>query len=258
MTPIQIKFFGGAKKSFMRDQIMLDRDSITIAAILEYLVQNKPKDTIPLDMENTLVAVNGVDTSALGGRGAVVVRGDTVSIIPVIHGGADMRLEVEGNLVEIFCMSGSAGFNHTFIDELRKKYDSLTIQGVSAKFVLGRSHIQKILYLVAHSRKNGITLARKYETDILARFANTTQISQAIALAGISRGEDFVLIAMGQASELDRLHSEIRPHGSQEQFQWADRSSLMDVFGITSRHMQAVDSDDPLEDILVEGAATLS
>lgn len=255
---IKVKLFGGAKKSFMRDAVAIDADSITVAGILEHLARNKPAGTAPLDAENVLIAINGADSSVLGGRSAVATRGDTVSIIPVIHGGSDMRFALEGRSVEVFCMRSREGLDRHYIDRLRERYPELMVQGISSEFVLGMSHIQKILYLSVLSERCGSTLARRLEADILARFACTTQISRAIKLAGISSGNDFVLIAMGSASELDRLQAEVGRSIEPGPFSWASQDRLMNQFGIAHECLRAVDSGSPLEDVLVEWAATLS
>lgn len=78
---------GGARKSFDSESIILDVNSITIGDLLEHLLSIKPNNTLDLDTKNILVAVNGIDSSALEGRNTLIQTNDTVSIIPVIHGG---------------------------------------------------------------------------------------------------------------------------------------------------------------------------
>ncbi len=85
---ITIKLLGGARKSFDSENIILDVNSITIDDLLEHLLSIKPNNTLDLDTKNILVAVNGIDSSALEGRNTLIQTNDTVSIIPVIHGGA--------------------------------------------------------------------------------------------------------------------------------------------------------------------------
>lgn len=84
---ITIKFLGGAKKSFGSESISIDSDSITVKTLLDHLISIKPENTIELDTKNILVAVNGVDSSALKGLDTLLHANDTVSIIPIIHGG---------------------------------------------------------------------------------------------------------------------------------------------------------------------------
>ncbi|MBI3254271.1 MAG: MoaD/ThiS family protein, partial [Nitrosopumilales archaeon] len=67
---ITVKLFGGAKKTFSTDQIIVNQDSLTIGELLDFLAKNKPKNTNELDTSNLLVAVNGVDSSTMGGFSA--------------------------------------------------------------------------------------------------------------------------------------------------------------------------------------------
>ena len=64
---ITVKLIGGAKKSFATDKIVLERDVITINELISHLVQIKPKNTLEFDTKNLIIAVNGVDCSALLG-----------------------------------------------------------------------------------------------------------------------------------------------------------------------------------------------
>ena len=84
---IQVKFLGGAKKSFSTDSIKIEKSNITIQGLLDILLDSKPKNTIEFDEKNILIAINGVDSSALDGKNTILQDNDTVSIIPVIHGG---------------------------------------------------------------------------------------------------------------------------------------------------------------------------
>jgi len=65
---IMIKLVGGAKKSFLTDEIKIDKSDITIQELLGLLLNLKPINTPNLDVENILIAVNGVDSSAMDGR----------------------------------------------------------------------------------------------------------------------------------------------------------------------------------------------
>ena len=89
---ITVKFLGGAKKSFSIDQLEINKSDISINELLEILLSIKPKNTLNLDIDNILIAINGIDSSAIEGKMTIVKNGDIVSIIPVIHGGASKRL----------------------------------------------------------------------------------------------------------------------------------------------------------------------
>ena len=64
---IYVKLIGGAKKSFNSDQLEIEESEISIQALLDLLLKLKPHNTSDLDIENILIAVNGSDSSAMGG-----------------------------------------------------------------------------------------------------------------------------------------------------------------------------------------------
>jgi len=86
-----VKLLGGAKKSFSTDKIVLEKNTSTINELINHLMQIKPKDTLEFDTKNLLIAVNGVDSSALQGYDTKLSGNDEISIIPIIHGGSSRR-----------------------------------------------------------------------------------------------------------------------------------------------------------------------
>ena len=103
---ITVKLLGGAKKSFVSDIIKINENDLTIQKLLNILLEKKPKNTPDLDLNNTLVAVNGVESSALNGVQTKLKTNDVVSIIPIIHGGTNSRIQfkISSSLIE-FCLS---------------------------------------------------------------------------------------------------------------------------------------------------------
>lgn len=253
---ITIKLLGGAKKSFGTDQISADLDGKSIKALLEYLVSIKPRDTMALDTKNILVAVNGVDSSALQGHDTALRAGDTVSIIPIIHGGSRMQIKIGGHTVELFSVSHQRGRNYDLLDSIRKKFPDLVMEGISSKCVLGVTHAKKIIGLSMYAQKHGLLLSKKLHTDILLRFASTTQISAAIKKVGIDSDKDFTIIAIGKKSSRDRLWKYLAPYLSYHNYSKNARH-LQNLFKISKGHIGAASSETPLEDLLVEKAAVL-
>ena len=86
---ITVNFTGGAKKWFNLPQMTIERNDLSIQQLLNYLVEIKPKDTVNFDSKNLLIAVNGIDSSALHGFETKLKSNDLVNIIPVIHGGSN-------------------------------------------------------------------------------------------------------------------------------------------------------------------------
>ncbi|WP_255486607.1 KEOPS complex subunit Cgi121 [Candidatus Nitrosotenuis sp. DW1] len=254
---LSIKLLGGAKKSFGTDLLQVDLDGIPINALLEHLLSIKPKDTMTLDTKNILVAVNGVDSSALDGYDTVLRKNDVVTIIPIIHGGAHARnrFQVCAKSAELFCVR-VPGKNYDFLNSARKNFPDLTLEGISSRHILGVQHAKKIVGLSLFAQKHNSLLSKKLETDILLRFGMTTQISDAVKTVGIANSDVFAIIAIGKKSSLDGLYEFLEPFLTRVSFE-NNSGVIQKQFKITKRHLGSVDSKTPLEDILAEKAAVL-
>ena len=92
---ITVKLIGGAKKSFLKDQFEINASDITILELFNLLLKLKSNNSPELDTKNILIAINGVDSSAINGQSTIIKNNDLVSIIPVIHGGSSKKLNFE-------------------------------------------------------------------------------------------------------------------------------------------------------------------
>ena len=255
---ITVKLVGGAKKSFLQDQLVIDASDITILELFDLLLKLKPDNSLDFDIKNILIAINGVDSSAMNGQSTIIKNNDLVSIIPVIHGGSSKKLnfEIAKKQIQVIEIKNQKTIDVKFIDELRKKFPKIQLQAISTTFVLNDSHLKKILSLSLESEKNNLLLSNKLETDILMRFALTTQISAAIDTVGIKSHSNFILIAIGNKKILQLLSDDVSLK-SVSMFQKNNDLFLRKYFKITKKQLDVVHSKMPLEDILVEKAAIL-
>ncbi len=258
MDMFSVKFVGGAKKSFPIEHLKIDKSDITIQELINLLLELKPADTPKLDTENVLIAINGADSFAIDGKSTIIKDDDVVSIIPVIHGGASKKLtfEFSKKQIQIMEIKGQKTINPKFIDDLRKKYPKIILQAVSSDLILNSYHLQKIISLSINSQTNNILLSNKLETDILMRFALSTQISFAIKNAGIKPKTNFILITMGNKKTLSSFYDELKPI-SVNLFSKNNELYLKKHFKITEKHIDSISSKNQLADILVEKAAVL-
>jgi len=254
-----VKLFGGAKKSFSTDKIVLEKNPSTINELISHLMQIKPKDTLEFDTKNLLIAVNGIDSSALQGYDTKLNANDEISIIPIIHGGSSHRIQfsVAQSNVEIFDISFDKRFHRGFLDELRNMHKHLIIQAINPQFLLSVQHAKKILAISLHAKKTNTMLSKKIETDILLRFAATTQISAAIKIAGRKMNTDCLVIAMGKKSSLSRLYSELKMFLNPKPLSRNNHLFLKRQFNVSKNQLSVVQSNDALEDIIVEKATVL-
>ena len=253
-----VKFLGGAKKSFSKEYLKIDKSDISIQELIDLLLELKPDDYPKLDTDNVLIAINGSDSSAMDGKSTKIKNNDVVSIIPVIHGGSSKKITFEcaKQQIQAIEIKGQKSIDVKFIDDLRKRYPRLVLQAVSSNFILNKYHLKKIISLSFESKKNDILLSNKFEIDVLMRFALTAQISNAIKQVGIKPKDNFILIAIGNKKILNLLHGELLPI-SESIFSKNPNLYLKKYFKITKKHVDSIHSKTPLEDILVEKAAIL-
>ena len=256
---IVVKLIGSAKKSFLPDQVFLEKSGLTIDELINHLLKIKPDNTLELDTKNLLIAVNGIDSSTLDGFKTKLKDNDIVSIIPIIHGGSSRRIQfsIMNSNVELFDIANDKKFHIEFLDELRLKYPSLILQSINSQFILGINHVKKILSVSLYARKNNSLLSKKIETDILLRFAITTQISSAIEIAGQKPNKDFLIIAIGKKSTLGKIYSDLKSYLNAKSLSKNNQLYLKKQFKIPNKQLDAVYSKNPLEDLLVEKATIL-
>ena len=118
-------------------------------------------------------------------------------------------------------------------------------------------HAKKILAISLHAKKTKTMLSKKIETDILLRFAATTQISTAIKVAGRKMNMDCLVIAIGKKSSLSRLYSEFKPFLNPQPLSRNNHPFLKRQFNVSKNQLSVVQSKDSLEDIIVEKATIL-
>ncbi len=255
---ITIKFLGGARKSFSSEILNLKIDSITISDLVQYLQSIISSDHPALDVNNILVAVNGIDSSALEGKDTMIKGGDIVSIIPLVHGGSFTKTQFQILKTNVLLM----GIKKTnldligILDTLRKQHPKLVIQIIRANMILNVNHVKKILRISLAAKSTNTMLSDTLESDILLRFACTRQITDAIKKAGIQTNKDSLLIIMGKKSEIEKIEDKIKdlpkinvlPHNSK---------FIKKQFGITKKELNSVISENPLEDLLAERSAIL-
>jgi len=255
---VTVNFTGGAKKWFNLTHLTIDKHDLNIQQLLKHLIEIKPKDTIDFDNSNLLIAVNGIDSSALNGFETKLKPNDIVNIIPIIHGGSEERIKFKifNNNIELFEFKKTPNMSDDFLASLRAEFPNVIIQAISSKFILNEEHVKKILSLSILAKKHNTLLSKKLEVDMLLRFAGTTQISVAINHLGIIRNQNFLLIVIGKKLFLNKLHKRIAPN-LVTPFSSNNSLTLKNHFNISKKSLDVIDSKTQLEDFLVEKASIL-
>ena len=254
---INVNFIGGARKSFQTDSLEITQKIETISELITYLISQKPENTPDFDGKNLLIAVNGVDSSALAGIDTKLNSNDVVNIIPIIHGGSktNVSFDVNNHKIGLFEINKSNS-NKDYLLSLRKKFPKLYLQAISSKFILDKEHAKKIISISINKKLKNQLLSEKLETDLLLRFASTTQINDAIKNVGLSKSQNFILIAIGSKSHQKKL-SEIINDDLDVIFKKNNQNFLKNYFQISSKTLNSIESKTPLTDLLVEKASIL-
>jgi len=254
---INVNFIGGARKSFQTDSLEITQNIETISELITYLISQKPENTPDFDGKNLLIAVNGVDSSALAGIDTKLNSNDVVNIIPIIHGGSktNVSFDVNNHKIGLFEINKSNS-NKDYLISLRKKFPKLYLQAISSKFILDKEHAKKIISISINKKLKNQLLSEKLETDLLLRFASTTQINDAIKNVGLSKSQNFILIAIGSKSYQKKL-SEIINDDLDIIFKKNNQNFLKNYFQISSKTLNSIESKTPLTDLLVEKASIL-
>ena len=254
---ITVNFTGGARKSFQIDSLEITKNLNNISELITYLISQKPENTPDFDGKNLLIAVNGVDSSALDGINTQLKSDDVVNIIPIIHGGSisNITFTIKNQKIRLFEIKKSNAKNE-YLLLLRKKFPTLYLQAITSKFILNKEHAKKIITISVNQKLKDQLLSDKIETDLLLRFSNTTQINNAIKIVGISKTENFILIAIGNKSNLTKLHKTISDD-LDIIFKNNNSNFLKKYFEISNQTMNSIESKTPLTDLLVEKASIL-
>jgi tRNA threonylcarbamoyladenosine modification (KEOPS) complex Cgi121 subunit/molybdopterin converting factor small subunit len=256
---ITVKLLGGTRRFFSSDKLEIEKEAMTVTDLLEYLKRSMPSNHPSLDINNILVAVNGVDSSALEGINTSLKDGDIISIIPVVHGGTIRKVHFRFGVdyIELVRLGKHVNDPINFLEIIRQRYPNLVIQGIRSKYIVSEEHAKKVVAISLAARKAGTLLSNKIETDILMRFAHTRQISDAINKVGLRKGRDFILILIGKKSSIAKLFREIMPMIKPFELGIGNSNFIKNEYSMTKKQLDCVISKRPLEELLAEKSAVL-
>lgn len=295
---ITVRLLGGAGKAVGAGTIEIDSDSATVGDILDMLesrtsgafgasnvlVAVNGADSSAAGGARAAVRA-GDDVAVIpvvhggeheeGGRGGggpqaralvsialAAARGRRPAAGKAEASGAAARSGNRGRTLEAYvvCSGRRGGGILPSLDDLRAEFPPVSMQVVSGRFVLGASHLRRVAAVSAEAERRHTMLARRIETDILARLAGTSQISEAIRAAGRSgtSAGTYVVLAVAPAGRLGPLRSRLAPLAAPSpQLPASNARFLARRFGIGAARRSAVPGAGtrPLEDLLVEAAA---
>ena len=83
---IEINLLGGIKKLVGHSNLKLNEESSSVKGIISYLENNYYSNNA-INKNDIMIAINGIESSLLGGYNAKISSGDIVTILSVVHGG---------------------------------------------------------------------------------------------------------------------------------------------------------------------------
>ncbi|MGG6459886.1 MAG: KEOPS complex subunit Cgi121 [Candidatus Eiseniibacteriota bacterium] len=91
------------------------------------------------------------------------------------------------------------------IHNLRELSSVVKVQCVHSHIVFGMNHLMRVIEITLELWSRGIRISRSLETDLLMRLCCTDQISKAIGLGGLKKGQPgcFILISQDKNSILE-------------------------------------------------------
>jgi molybdopterin synthase sulfur carrier subunit len=83
---IKINLLGSIKKLIGQSNLQLNEESSNVQGIISYL-ENNYNSNNKINENDIMVAINGIESSLLGGYNAKISSGDVVTILSIVHGG---------------------------------------------------------------------------------------------------------------------------------------------------------------------------
>ena len=83
---IEINLLGGIKKLVGHSKLKINEESSSVKGIISYLENNYYSNNT-INKNDIIIAINGIESSLLGGHNAKISSGDVVTILSVVHGG---------------------------------------------------------------------------------------------------------------------------------------------------------------------------
>lgn len=150
----------------------------------------------------------------------------------------------------------------SFLSKVSKKFPNIELYLINADFCVSPNHAKWLAIQYLEAKKRGLSYAKK--VDLILRFALNLQIDRAIEKAGYKKGEDTIVIAIGDKKEIKEIKDIMRDYGKiDEKIVYADNkriNKLKKVHKISSLSLNSTIAEskiDKLSHILCERAATL-
>jgi tRNA threonylcarbamoyladenosine modification (KEOPS) complex Cgi121 subunit len=95
------------------------------------------------------------------------------------------------------------------LDDFRKEFPGIFIQGVNFDIIYNYEHIYEILKISNFAKKRNIMCSNKIELDFLLRIVGTNQILQAINIGGLKINNYAVFVIVATRMQIDEIKQKL-------------------------------------------------
>lgn len=95
------------------------------------------------------------------------------------------------------------------LDDFRKEFPGIFIQGINFDIVYNYEHIYEILKISNFAKKRNIMCSNKIELDFLLRIVGTNQISQAINKGGLKINNYAIFVIVATRMQLEEIKQKL-------------------------------------------------
>lgn len=147
------------------------------------------------------------------------------------------NLHDQTKCVEIVVQPKKSNVPKDFLEDLRKEFPRITIQIIAVHAVYSPEHLMWVVRQSWLAKARASMLARRVEIDILMRLAGSSQIANAIKVAGAKKGSAFVVLGIGTEEDLHGLATTVERKCSILQFPYAGTKEVLARFKITEKEI---------------------
>jgi len=129
-----------------------------------------------------------------------------------------------------------------------------TVQAFDARYVAGRSHLERAVALATRARERGDAIADDPAVEVLLYAAGRRQINRALEM-GVDAGETPVVVTVDggdEAAAADAVRDLLDPA---ETLGFGERDRIREFFDVSLRELRATEAS--LEDLVCERVALL-
>lgn len=198
---VRIEVYGFLRNLLGSDSVELEvREGSSLRDVLIKALASFPalKDAIKESGEVSpyfIIFVNGTDYQLVGGYDYIIKSGDSIQVVPIVHGGSSSTLEKyldEINSVEVSSCLVSRDLADTILSQVDSVSSECVAQVVPKKYYYGSQYAALIAYLTLRAMRLGINISKKKSLEYLLYYFGDRQISNVLRMLKEEKADEYV------------------------------------------------------------------